>query len=98
MPKTRLVFLILVAAACLTLVSEGAAQKTKLPDPYKKWLDEEVVHIIVPLEREVFLKLTTDRERDLFIDAFWKHRDPTPNMPENEFKIEHYRRINYANR
>ena len=98
MPKARPVFLILVAVACLTLVSEGTAQKTKLPDRYKKWLDEEVVHIIVPLEREVFLKLTTDRERDLFIDAFWKHRDPTPNTPENEFRIEHYRRINYANR
>ncbi len=98
MPKARPVFLILIAVACLALVSEGVAQKTKLPDRYKKWLDEEVVYIIRPLERDVFLKLTTDRERDLFIDAFWKHRDPTPNTPENEFKTEHYRRINYANR
>jgi GWxTD domain-containing protein len=73
------------------------AQKIQLPSQYKKWLDEEVVYIITPVERDVFLKLQTDRERDLFIDAFWKHRDPTPNTPDNEFRTEHYRRINYAN-
>ena len=75
-----------------------AAEKTPLPERYKKWLDEEVVYIISSLEKEVFLKLQTDRERDLFIEAFWKHRDPTPNSVENEYKTEHYRRINYANR
>ncbi|MCK7541291.1 MAG: GWxTD domain-containing protein [Marinilabiliales bacterium] len=51
-------------------------QKPKLPESYKTWLDEEVVYIIAPMEREVFLKLQTDRERDLFIEAFWKQRDP----------------------
>lgn len=72
--------------------------KPKLPDRYQKWLDEEVVYIITATEREVFQKLTTDRERDLFIEAFWNHRDPTPSTPANEFKIEHYRRIDYANK
>ncbi|MBN2408538.1 MAG: GWxTD domain-containing protein, partial [Candidatus Aminicenantes bacterium] len=47
---------------------------------------------------DVFLKLTSDRERDLFIEAFWKHRDPIPGTPENEFKAEHLRRISHANR
>ncbi|MCX6568498.1 MAG: GWxTD domain-containing protein [Candidatus Aminicenantes bacterium] len=73
-------------------------QKPKLPENYKKWLDEEVVYIIAPIEREVFLKLQTDRERDLFIEAFWKQRDPTPGSAENEFKTEHFRRIAYADR
>lgn len=73
-------------------------QKPKLPDSYRKWLDEEVVYIIAPMERDVFLKLGTDRERDLFIEAFWKQRDPTPGSPENEFKTEHFRRVAYANR
>ncbi|MFW6159951.1 MAG: GWxTD domain-containing protein [Acidobacteriota bacterium] len=68
-----------------------------LSERYRKWLEEEVVYIISPVEREVFLKLKTDRERDLFIDAFWKQRDPTPATPDNEFKNEHFRRINYAN-
>jgi GWxTD domain-containing protein len=73
------------------------AQKKDLSPLYKKWLEEEVVYIISPLEKKVFEKLETDRERDLFIKAFWKQRDPTPGTEENEFKTEHYRRISYAN-
>ena len=79
------------------VLSAALADKSKLPERYQKWLDEEVVYIITPTERDVFLKLQTDRERDLFIAAFWNHRDPTPNSPTNEFKTEHFRRIAYAN-
>lgn len=79
------------------LYGEAKTKKNELPPRYKKWLNEEVVYIIAPLEKEVFLKLKTDRERDLFIKAFWKHRDPTPGTPKNEFREEHYRRINYVN-
>ena len=50
------------------------------------------------MERDVFLKLQSDRERDLFIEAFWKQRDPNTGTPENEFKTEHARRIAHANR
>ncbi|MEW5901315.1 MAG: GWxTD domain-containing protein, partial [Acidobacteriota bacterium] len=75
----------------------ASTEKPKLPERYQKWLDEEVVYIITSVERDVFLKLQTDRERDLFIEAFWNHRDPTPNSPTNEFKTEHFRRIAYAN-
>ena len=78
-------------------VSVAATDQPKLPEHYEKWLNEEVVYIITPMERDVFLKLRTDKERDLFINAFWKHRDPTESTPENEFKMEHYRRIDYAN-
>ncbi len=67
-----------------------------LPDGARKWLDEEVVYIITPKEREVFLKLASDKERDIFIEAFWKQRDPTPGTPKNEFREEHYRRVAYA--
>jgi GWxTD domain-containing protein len=64
----------------------------------KKWLEEDVVYIITPRERQVFEKLRTAREKDIFMEAFWKQRDPTPGTPENEFKEEHYRRIDHANR
>lgn len=69
-----------------------------LPEKYKKWLEEEVVYIISPKEKEVFLSLENDRQREMFVEAFWKQRDPNPNTPENEFKDEHYRRIQYANK
>lgn len=83
--------------ALFFLIEEAKAKKDDLPAKYKMWLEEEVVYIIAPIEKEVFLKLQTDRERELFIEAFWKHRDPTPGTPENEFKKEHYHRINYVN-
>ena len=89
---------IVAAAACWLLVSSGAAQNKGRLDPYKTWLEEDVAYLITPLEKDVFRKLQTDRERDVFIEAFWKHRDPTPGTPENEFKTEHFRRINHANR
>ncbi len=93
--KTRVYSLTILAS--IALMGFAAAATVKLPERYQKWLDEEVVYIIVPTERDVFRKLQNDRERDLFIEAFWKHRDPTPASPENEFKTEHFRRINYAN-
>lgn len=65
--------------------------------PYKHWLDEEVPYIITSTERAAFKKLTTDDEREQFIEAFWERRNPNPGSPENEFKEEYYRRIAYAN-
>ena len=92
--------LFVLLAAFLAAAAMGADQtglKLKLPAGQKTWLEEEAVYIISPTERSVFLKLQTDRERELFIEAFWKQRDPTPGTPENEFKTEHFRRIAYAN-
>ncbi|MDP2914290.1 MAG: GWxTD domain-containing protein [Candidatus Aminicenantes bacterium] len=87
--------------ALTALLAAGIAgqQKPKpaLPPTYQNWLNNEVAYIITAKERDVFLALQTDKERDIFIDAFWKQRDPTPGTPENEFKQEHYRRIAYAN-
>jgi GWxTD domain-containing protein len=92
-----LVFSLVLTASVAPSAAQKAA-KPKLPDIYKKWLDEDVAYIIAPMEREVFLQLQSDRERDLFIEAFWKQRDPTPASEENEFKTEHFRRIAHANR
>ena len=64
---------------------------------FQKWLQETVVYIITPEEKEVFEKLTTSEERDAFIAQFWHRRDPDPKTAVNEFKDEHYRRLAYAN-
>jgi GWxTD domain-containing protein len=65
--------------------------------PYTKWLNEDVAYIVTAEERAAFLRLQTNPEREQFILQFWLRRDPTPGTPENEFMIEHYRRIRYAN-
>jgi GWxTD domain-containing protein len=87
--------------------SGGKKSKTKQPSnnqllkeidkQYQKWLNEDVVYIISPEERNAFLHLQTNEEREQFIEAFWQRRNPDPDSPENTFKEEHYRRIAYAN-
>jgi len=65
--------------------------------PYQKWLDEDVRWIITDQERSDFLNLTTNNQRDKFVEDFWSRRNPTPQSSENPYKEEHYRRIGYAN-
>ncbi|MGC9969583.1 MAG: GWxTD domain-containing protein [Bryobacteraceae bacterium] len=71
--------------------------KKELETPFRKWLQEDVAYIITDEERAAFKRLSTDEERESFIEQFWMRRDPTPDTVENEFKEEHYRRIAYAN-
>jgi GWxTD domain-containing protein len=71
--------------------------RKELETPYRKWLSEDVAYIITDDERTAFKRLSTDDEREQFIEQFWLRRDPTPDSAENEFKEEHYRRIAYAN-
>lgn len=71
--------------------------KHELKGEYKKWLDEDVRWIISDEERKAFMQLSNDEERDKFIEAFWDRRNPNPDSEDNEFKDEHYRRIEYAN-
>jgi GWxTD domain-containing protein len=98
--KVKKIFLFGLAASFLLSFTAFPQSKnaTDLPPKYQLWLEEEVVYIITSLEKDVFLRLKTDRERDLFIEAFWKQRNPVPGAPVNEFKDEHYRRLQYANR
>jgi GWxTD domain-containing protein len=74
----------------------GRALK-ELDAQYKQWLSEDVVYIISPEERTAFLQLSTSEEREQFIEQFWLRRSGNPDLPENDFKEEHYRRIAYAN-
>src|SRR6267142_756559 len=69
----------------------------ELDSSYRQWLTEDVTYIISPEERNAFLQLDTNEEREQFIEQFWLRRSSNPDLPENDFKEEHYRRIAYAN-
>ncbi len=71
--------------------------RKELRGPFKRWLDEDVKYIITGEERKAFIQMSTDDERENFIEQFWLRRDPTPDSMENEYKEEHYRRIAYTN-
>jgi len=78
------------------LASAGSAAESLSP-PHRAWLDE-VTPIITRTEREVFIKLRTDAEREKFIRFFWRQRDPLPDTPENEFYKEYMGRVQFADR
>ncbi len=91
----RAVFFCFLAA---TFLFGGQKVQTKdLPHRHQEWL-KLVNYIIRPEEKEVFFQLANDRERDLFIETFWKQRDPTPGTPQNEYKDEHMERFQHANK
>ncbi len=71
--------------------------RKELETPYKKWMNEEVAWIITAEERSAFGRLSTDDERETFVENFWLKRDPTPDTEENEYREEYYRRVAYAN-
>ncbi len=85
-----------------------AAQQQDVPDRernvkkersnmFKKWIEEDVAYIITADEQKAWKKLTTDEEREQFIEQFWRRRDPDPDTEVNEYLEEHYERVAYAN-
>lgn len=67
-----------------------------LPPVYTQWIGGPISYIITPQERAAFLRLTTNAERQEFIQGFWARRNPNPGSPDNTFKDEFDRRVSYA--
>jgi GWxTD domain-containing protein len=93
----KIIFCVLLACIYPIFVLPQSKSDLKMPEHYRQWLEEEVTYIITTKERNVFQKLQTDKEREIFIEAFWKQRDPTPGTPRNEFREEFYQRRKYVN-
>lgn len=93
----KILFCMLLACLYPNFVLPQSKPEQKMSEHYRQWLEEEVIYIITAKERDVFQKLQTDKEREIFIEAFWKQRDPTPGTPRNEFREEFYQRRKYAN-
>ena len=91
--STAIVVLTFAAAVCTAAVAAGGGD---LPRQWQRWLNEEVFHIISGRERELFLRLENDEQREQFLAKFWEVRDPTPGTERNEYREEHERRLRYA--
>jgi Ca-activated chloride channel family protein len=82
---------LLLLVGCYLILAGGAASVAPPPPPadlsprYTAWL-EEVAPLISERERQVFLSLTRDYQRDDFIQRFWDVRDPFPQTPRNELR------------
>jgi hypothetical protein len=60
------------------------ATRVEIFDPVWPWVREEVPYIITDMERYAFKKLSTDDDREAFIQNFWERRNPDPGNPDNE--------------
>ena len=67
----------------------------KLPQKYHDFLDL-VDLIIMDQEREVFLQITDDLQRDRFIDNFWRRRSTDPRGLRTDYKSVYIQRYQLA--
>jgi GWxTD domain-containing protein len=86
--------LVLVFAAGLVF-SACVSRLVKNLDPESREFLSKVRFIVTKGERHTFLQLPPS-ERQVFIEDFWKKRDPTPETEENEYKDTYFKRIEEA--
>ncbi|HEX8173471.1 MAG TPA: VWA domain-containing protein [Thermoanaerobaculia bacterium] len=67
----------------------------KLPEKHRQFL-LEVEPLITDDERDTFLRLETDAQRDVFIDDFWRRRDVAAGTTNNAAHDEYYVRLEYV--
>lgn len=96
--KTKGLSCLLIFSFCLLFVSSCRLYnlERKLEPEEQEWLSL-VRYTITSEEKKIFLELPPS-ERKKFKEEFWKKRDPYPSTEENEFKLEYYKRIDYANK
>lgn len=89
-------------SALVCLDAAAAAREPEKPDPaaslqprHREFL-EEVEPLLNDREREVFLGLPRDYQRDAFMRRFWEVRDPYPRTARNEFREQWQERLEMA--
>jgi len=105
MRKESLRIFCFIVACCLFLpvprlaqenLEVGEAQVNKLLDD---WLKSPIKHIINSEEEKAYklkLKLKKRNEQLRFIEYFWRRRDPKPETPQNEFRMQFFSRVNHC--
>jgi len=95
--RSFVVFVLVLLAVSSSFAGVSRKDIQALPEHYREWLEKDVAYIITSEEKEVFVHLPTDADRDKFIQQFWEIRNPNPGSPTNSYKDEIYRRIAYSN-
>ena len=74
---------------------ERKERMAKLAEQHRQFL-MEVEPIIQPFERDAFLKLETEAQRDAFIEDFWRRRDIAAGTTNHAARREYYARIDFV--
>ncbi len=93
-PLTVLLALAALAASAPTPTLEPEEESALRPR-HQRWL-EDVELLMSDVEREVFLGLGEDYQREDFIRRFWRVRDPYPQTARNELRESWEDRVRIA--
>jgi len=92
MSKHMIRFFVINFFIVTCLVPSQKIKEKDLPEKYRDFM--KLVHyIILPQEKDVFLQLTSDRDRNIFIESFWKQRDPTLGTPPKRVQRRTYQTV-----
>lgn len=101
MKRTLAVLTLLLATFALTAeekpLSRGERKErvAKLPEQHRQFLTD-VEPIILATERDTFLRLETDAQRDTFIEDFWRRRDIAAGTTNHGFRREYEARLEFV--
>jgi Ca-activated chloride channel homolog len=97
-----------IAAVLVAFLAISAAAETKpltkrerkdrmaaLADKHRQFLID-VEPILVQTERDTFLRLDTEPQRDAFIDDFWRRRDIAAGTTNNAARAEYYVNLDFV--
>lgn len=83
-------------AVGLALLGATACGSTPAKGPASAWAEGPVRWLMLPKERRQCQRLQGRREAVLFIELFWRRRDPTPSDPGNPFLQTFHDRVQAA--
>lgn len=66
------------------------------PEVREDWAAGPVRNLMTPEDQQAFAQLKDADARREFVTKFWAARDPKPETPENEFRLEFERRVAFA--
>jgi Ca-activated chloride channel homolog len=67
----------------------------KLPEKHRQFL-MDVAPIIIPTERDTFLRMETEAQREIFIDDFWRRRDQARGTTNQSARDEYYAHLDFV--
>ena len=75
--------------------SERKERTARLPDRHRLFL-AEVEPILSSAERDTFLRLETEAQRDVFIEDFWRRRDVASGTTGHAARDDYYERLTFV--
>src|SRR5438132_14106557 len=87
--RSLVIAALLMSAAAITSFAQLSMAKGD-------WARGPVQYLMTKEEQVAWNAGKSDAQADRFIALFWARRDPTPGTPQNEFREEFDRRVQYA--